>query len=394
MRTTGEHAPRRHDIDWLRVLAILLLHLFHTGMFFNTWDWHVKNPETLSSLELPMAFLHTWRMPLLFFISGIGTVLALRSRSLKAFVGERHRRLLLPAAFGMLVVVPPQIYVERLSQGQTFSSIGAFWLTVLEGTPYPAGNTSWHHLWFVVYLFVYALLAVPLLAWWRTAAGSRALDRLREILARGHGLWLLVVPLAVAQIGLRWRWPTTHNLVGDWANLTFHGLLFLFGLLVGSDERIWDRILRGRRLSLGLGVLVLGVLLVDDALGVRGGYPYFWEQLLRSGLTWLWVLAVAGYGRRYLGFRNRFLDHANEGIYPFYILHQTLIVILAYPMIRWPLGPWPKLAVLAVTSFAASWAIYALLIRPWPWVRPLFGLNPRRRPPMAPEGRRAAAAAA
>src|SRR5512145_1784281 len=113
MTPDTERTPtRRDDLDWLRVLAILVLHVFHTGMAFNSWGWHIKNAERTAILDLPMAFFHQWRMPLLFFVSGIGTILALRSRSLRGFVAERTRRLLVPLVFGMLVIVPPQIYCE------------------------------------------------------------------------------------------------------------------------------------------------------------------------------------------------------------------------------------------------------------------------------------------
>lgn len=377
---SGDHPgtlARRHDIDWLRVLAILALHVFHTGMAFNNWGWHIKNPERLPVLELPMSFLHAWRMPLLFFVSGIGTILALRSRSLLAFVGERQRRLLLPLIFGMLVVIPPQVYCERLFEGRTFTSFLAFYRTVLQGRSYPEGNTSWHHLWFVAYLFVYALLAVPLLAAWRTRSGQALLARVRARLAQGLALWWLALPIVAVQLSLRWRWPSRNNLVSDWANLAFYGLLFLFGLVVGTDAAIWHRIRERRRLSLGLGLLVLASLLVDDVMGVEGGYPYAYETSLVACLTWFWVLAAAGYACRYLTFRNRFLDYASEGIYPFYILHQTVIVVLGYPMMSWTLPAWPKFFLLLGASFLVSWAIYAALIKPWSWIRPCFGLHPR-----------------
>jgi len=373
-------SQRRHDLDWLRVLAILLLHVFHTGMFFNNWGWHIKNPDRLPVIELPMELMHLWRMPLLFFISGVGTILALRSRTILGFVRERHLRLLVPLIFGMIVIVPPQIYAERLTQGQHFASLWAFWRTVFQGVPYPEGNTSWHHLWFVLYLFFYAMLVTPLLAWGRSRSGAAFMARLRGVLASGATVWLLALPLAVTEIALRWRWPTTHNLVSDWANFSFHGLLFLYGTLIGFEERIWDHLTRYRRVSLGLAVATLGIGLIDDVRGIEGGYPYVWEYLMRSCLTWFCVLTCAGYGRRYLSFRNRFVALANEGIYPFYILHQTVIIVLAYPMIGWALAPWPKLVVLAVSSFVVSWAIYALLIRPWPCVRPFFGMKPRRGP--------------
>src|SRR5439155_689069 len=115
------------DFDWLRVVAILLLHVFHTGMLFNTWEWHIKAPHLLPVLELPMGILHALRMPLLMVVAGAGTALALQKRSVGAFARDRVKRLLLPLAFGMFVVVPPQIYAERLFRGQFSGSYLEFW---------------------------------------------------------------------------------------------------------------------------------------------------------------------------------------------------------------------------------------------------------------------------
>ena len=168
-----------------------------------------------------------------------------------------------------------------------------------------------------------------------------------------------------------------HNLVSDWANFTFQGLFFLYGILVGTDPQVWERIAAKRRVSLYLAISVLASLLVDDVLGVKGGYPYAIEYTLLSVLTWFWILAAAGYGKRYLSFRNRFVDYASEGIYPFYILHQTVIIVLGAPMMAWGLGAWPKFFLLLVTSFVASWLLYALAIRPLTWIRPLFGMKPQ-----------------
>jgi glucan biosynthesis protein C len=280
----------------------------------------------------------------------------------------------------MLVIVPPQIYCERLANGAAFSSYFEFWRTVFDLVPYPAGNTSWHHLWFVLYLFIYAALAVPVLALLRSATGARWQRAFGEFAARGPAIWLLALPVVVAQLALRWRWPTTHGLVDDWANFTFQGVFFLYGILIGTDVLVWDRITSARRISLALGLVVLGSLLVDDALGVRGGYPYGVEFTLRSFLTWFWILAAAGYGKRYLSFRNRFLDFASEGIYPFYILHQTAIIVLGSWILGSNVGAWPKFGWLLTSSFLVSWLLYAVAIRPFAWIRPLFGMKRRRRP--------------
>jgi glucan biosynthesis protein C len=370
---------RRHDLDWLRVLAILVLHIFHTGMAFNSWGWHIKNDVRLPWLDLPMAFLHVWRMPLLFLISGIGTTFALRSRGLAGFVRERHRRLLIPVLFGMLVIIPPQVFYERLFGGAHYTSFWAFYRTVLELTPYPQGNFSWHHLWFVVYLLVYSMLTVPFLALFKTRIGKQALDRARGWLGQGARIYLLILPLAAIHLTLRDAWPETHNLVADWANFAAMLLYFWSGILVASDERIWSRIEAVRRISLGLGFLTLGSLLVDDAMGVVGGYPHPIEYTLLAALSWFWIFAALGYGKHYLNSRNRVIDYANEGIYPFYILHQTVIVILGYYVISWPLGPGVKFVALLALSFAATVGVYEFLIRRWSLVRPFFGLKKRSR---------------
>ncbi|MCB1050038.1 MAG: acyltransferase family protein [Acidobacteria bacterium] len=370
---------RRYDLDWLRVLAILALHVFHCGMAFNTWGWHIKNEPLTASLDFPMAFMSTWRMPLLFLISGIGTIFALGSRQIHGFVVERHRRLLFPLAVGMLFVIPPQVYYERLFQGQTYS-FSTFYSSLFSGVPYPEGNLSWHHLWFVAYLFVYALLSLPLLAWLKKPNNVR-LTRIRAFFSVGSRIYWLFLPIALVNLSLRAYWPTRNDLIHDWANFCFHLVLFWMGLFIGTFPGIWDRIVLLRRRSLELGLITLLILMIDDLLGVDGGYIYPVEQSLRSGLTLFWVLAILGYGRQYLSFSNRFLRYANEGIYPFYILHQTVIVIMGYYVIQWPLTLWPKFLILTILSFSGTVALYEVLIRRCNFIRPLFGLKLRQTPP-------------
>ncbi len=368
---------RRHDLDWLRVLAILVLHAFHTGMAFNTWGWHIKNADLLPWLQYPMGFLHEWRMPLLFFISGVGTTFALGSRHLGGFVLERHRRLLWPLAFGMLVIIPPQVYHERLFQGARFESFWAFYRTIFTGIPYPEGNLSWHHLWFVAYLFVFSLLSLPWLAWLSRRGGKARFEAARTWLAAGHRIYLLILPLSVIQISLRRYWPTEQNLVADWANFSFQLFHFWAGIFVASHPGIWKTIEEIRRRSLGLAFVTLGLMLIDDAMGMEHGYVYPVEYFGRSCVTWFWILSALGYAKHYLNFRNRFLNYANEGIYPFYILHQTVIIVLGYHLITWPFGPVVKLLLLGGLSFAVSVLLYELGIRRWNIMRVCFGLKPR-----------------
>ncbi|MBF5043337.1 acyltransferase [Aggregicoccus sp. 17bor-14] len=366
---------RRPDLDWLRVFCIAVLLAYHVGMFFVTWDWHLKNPQLLPVLEPVMDVLHVVRMPLLMLVSGAGTAFALRRRSLGAFARDRVKRLGVPVLFGILAVVPPQIYVERVYKGQFHGSFLAFWPSVLRGQAYPAGNTSWHHLWFVAYLLTYCLLALPLFAWLGRAAGRAALARLERGLARPGALLLLFLPLAALRIALR-RYPETHALFDDPKLWSSYGYLFLVGHLLGRMPGLFDRLAAQRHLHLGAFALLLAALLPEAE------FPFPFEHLATWAMAWSGMLAALGYARHHVRTARPWLQHAQGLAYPFYIWHQTVILVLAYGLLRWSpaLGPWARFALLLAASGGVSWALSEAVARV-PLLRPLFGLGPARRRP-------------
>lgn len=386
---------RRHDLDWLRVLAILLLLYFHTAMIFaSDLGWHIKNEETSQLLREANYFLSRWRMPLLFLISGIGTSFALRRRTAREYVAERTRRLLVPVVFGILVVVPPQIYIERIANGAEFGSFLSFFPTVFTTGPYPHGNLSWHHLWFVVYLFLYSLAALPLFLHLRRDGGriARAVERRLS----GLGLYALALPLGAVLAGLAVRWRGPQNIVDDWAFLLYYFLFFVYGYLFATAEASWTAIERRRQSSLALAIGATTATFTIRWSGAAPPLEYSVEQVLfhlLQGLNaWAWVLAILGYGKRYLDRPSRLLQRANEGIYPFYIVHQTVIILVGYPVIQTGDGIVAKYLVVSTVSLILSWATVELLIRPFALTRFLFGMRPMRTPvhagnPLHEEGR-------
>jgi hypothetical protein len=386
MSIPSERPERRYELDWLRVFAILLLHVFHSGMAYVKWDWHVKNGASSATLEELMYFLHQWRMPLLFLISGAGTRFALGFRTGGMYAAERVKRLLVPVIFGMLVIVPPQIYFERLQQGQPFHSFWQFYPHVFLHGPYPRGNLSWHHLWFVVYLLCYSLVALPLFLHWRGARGKRQTEWLSQLFARPGVLLLGGLPLALIQAALRPAWPATNDLLHDWANHGFYLTFFIYGFLICSDERFWRALEAQRKAALQLACLTMLLSLVIrwNGLEPRHGHTAAYRLYLALGgfNSWFWVLAVLGYGLRHLKFNNRLLQYANEGIYPFYILHQTLIVMVAFYVVQTRDEVWLKYVFTLGLSFLATLAIYEFLVRPFNVTRFLFGMKPLR--PHAP----------
>ena len=162
---------REYGLDWLRVIAFVVLIGYHTSAYFAPWPWPVKNPETSDWLSWVMIFFNRWRLPLLFFVSGAGTWFNLQRRGYREFAFERLRRLLLPLVFGMFVIVPPQVYVERVLAGRHYGSYFEFWGTIFTLVLYPKGNLTCHHLWFLPYILTYSLLGLPLFAMFRSPAG-------------------------------------------------------------------------------------------------------------------------------------------------------------------------------------------------------------------------------
>ena len=371
-------ARREYGLDWLRVIAFAILIAYHACMFFVPWDWHVKNPETSEPLTWVMLFFNRWRLPLLFFISGAGVCFSLRRRSFGQFAAERIRRLLLPLAFGMFVIVPPQIYFERLYRGQAVGSYWAFWKTVFDFVPYPEGSLSWHHLWFVAYILVYSLLCIPLFALLKSAAGRGFVEALARAAERPGLIYLINLPNIAVALWLEPRWPTTHNLVADWANFTGSLLTFLWGFIVCGNARFLGLVERKRREFLILAVVMTFVFYVLRFTDWR----QTWSPTARLRVGVLagaylgmgWIFALVGWSRARLNRESRALRYANSAVYPFYIAHQTITVTLGYYMIQWnaPIGV--KLPLLAAGTFFGSWVVFELARRN-PVSRALMGIK-------------------
>ena len=293
--TTPAVSTRYDFLDWLRVIAIFVLLFYHTGMLFVGWSWHVQNAEVLTALQFPMGIAHRLRMPLLFVIAGAGMWFALGNRHGGGLVRERSLRLLLPLVAGMLLIVPPQIYFERLFRGQWDGGyLSFFFERVLQFQPYPKGDFSWHHLWFVAYLYVYVFLLLPLLLWWRSA---------KKAVKPGVWLYALAIPLAVNEAILKPLYPESHKLIGDWYIFNHYLLLTLYGCLLASMRDAWDWFATRRQLSLGLALIVFGTAMLLFETGViERDTPA--DALVANVFTWTSLMAFIGYGRRYLSFCN------------------------------------------------------------------------------------------
>jgi glucans biosynthesis protein C len=359
---------RYEFLDWLRVIAIFVLLFFHTGMLFVGWGWHIVNAETIPYLELPMDLAHRLRMPLLFVVAGAGMWFALQRRTGAALVRERTLRLLVPAIIGMFLIVPPQVFVERITHGQWSGGYLDFLVQrVFQFRPYPAGDFSWHHLWFIIYLYVYVLLLLPALLWWRHT---------RPAIRPGVWIFTLALPLCLNEVLLKPLFPERHNLVSDWYIFNHYLLFTACGFILASTQGVWDWLAERRHWSLGFGLGSLSVLLSLFEMGVtEPDTPT--DSILAILFTWFSLLAFLGYGRRHLSFGNRLLSWARDASYPVYILHQSVIIVIAYWIIQQPWAPWTKYWLVLGATLAICVVLYELVLRHFAALRVAFGIKRR-----------------
>jgi hypothetical protein len=375
---------RRPDLDWLRVSAFALLILYHCGMAWSGWPWHLTSPDSLAWLREAMRFVNRWRMPLLFMVSGGAIMLALGSRTPGVFMRDRLHRLLLPLAFAMIVIVPPQVYLERHYYGQ-FTGSFLDWLPhMFDGGAYPKGNLSWHHLWFLAYVLIFTFALLPYFLWARSAQGRRVQDGFAQVMARFGLHWSMALPLAAS---ILWLAPLSRNVngvAGDWHGLAYYGVLVVYGAFLFGSPRLMATLNAQRWLALVIGVTAYATLYGVYFAGTivlkltPAERPLF---ALLSGLnTMAWLFAIVGFANRHLTTRPVFIARATEGVYAFYILHQTVTVIAVYGILQLAVAPAVGFALAVLATLLGTSVLYFGLILPLRWLHPLFGMAASRRP--------------
>lgn len=375
-----ESAERLWYLDWLRVFAMFGIFLFHNARFYDVFtDWHVKNASTGLGPSILVAFMDAWIMPLFFVIAGAGTYYALKFRTPGQFIKERSLRLLVPFIFGMFVIVAPQAYFQAISHGEQLGGYSFFQLYRLYIQYLP--ELQWFHLWFLAYLFVFSLIALPVLLPFGKDSKS-VIVRAASVLDRSKP-WalvpLFVIAIAIIDILIS---PTSFwgsRGTGGW-NIVSYILFFVFGYLIFSNTRLLEIIKRRCWFFLGAGIVFSGLalLFVDQYVETEsyfGTASYNLAHLIRSMNSWAWMLAFTGIVGRFLNFNNRFLSYANKAVLPFYVLHQTIIISIGFYVVQWDIGVGLKYLTISTASFAAIMLIYELLVRRINILSFLFGMR-------------------
>jgi len=388
----GTLGERRYDLDWVRIGAFMLLIFYHVGMYYVTWDWHVKSPHSSETIEPLMMLTSPWRLSLLFLISGVATGYLLDRQGVRGFLGQRSIRLLVPLLFGMAVIVPPQSYlqvVEKAGYAGSYVDFLRLYFSAYHG--FCKGSDclilpTWNHLWFVAYLWVYTVVlyvGVRLIP--GISAGLRGFAEHR-LTGVGVLLWPAAY-LVIARFALVDLFPANHALVGDWYNHAVYGAIFLLGFSLAGTRAPWIALERVRWGALGVAVLGWAYL-----CAYKGIYEHASEVPRLAWMTarviygveqWSAIAAVLGFARRHLVHDSAARRYLTTAIFPVYILHQTIIVVCAHSLQPAHIDPGVEGPLLVLVTAALSFLGYEA-IRRIRWVRPLFGLAVESEPPAAP----------
>ncbi len=375
---------RRYDLDWLRVIAFLILIYFHSAIIFVPGGLPViQNADVSTGLEVFVDISSQFRLALLFFISGVGVSFARKRRTIRQFVAERSKRLIIPFAIGLFIIVPPMVYTEKLFLGEFTGSFFNFYPQFFTDGVYPVGNLSWHHFWFIAYLFIYSLMGILVFSWMENKGKKKVETILRRL--SGYRIYGFVAILLVTEIPLRAIFPGFRDLIHDWASFSHWFLLFIAGYVVANNESILDNTTRLRFLSLFgavLSITLCYLLFGQMSLKVDLNDPllipkYLVYCVIRMTMVWCCILTCLGFASRYLRFSNPALAFLNEAVYPLFILHLTIITFIGYWVVDQPWSLSVKYLVLTTGTIVTTLLIYQWFIRPYNGMRLLFGVKPK-----------------
>jgi glucan biosynthesis protein C len=387
-------ASRLYFLDWLRIAAFGVLIVYHVGMYYVSWDFHVKSPAAGPTLEPWMRMSSPWRLSLLFLVSGAATSLMLLRGAGGGFMRGRSTRLLLPLVFGMLVIVPPQPYfevVQKAGYGGSYLEFLGLYFTGYGGFCRNGQCLilpTWNHLWFVAYLWVYTLLLWALLR-----LRPNALDALARVAARAlAGPALIALPiaaLALVRIALGARFPSTHALVDDWFNHAMYFGMFVTGAVFARAPGIWPRLEQWRWFGLGVAAAAWVAIYFYAGLYNAKTAPE-WLRVVYASMQWCAIVAAIGFAHRHLNRDHRLRRYLTEAVFPVYIVHQTFIIVLTQLLAPLHWSPAYEGPLLVTATFALSFASFEA-VRRLRVLRPWFGLAPLPAPERA-QPRDAAAA--
>jgi hypothetical protein len=355
----------------------------------------IQNEDLSLEITIFFFFIHIWHMPLFFFLAGMSTFYSLNFRTEINYVKDRFKRLFLPFLFGIFIVVPPIVYYEQLTLwGNTKRDTAKFYGSYFEFYPhfFEWGTFHWYHLWFILYLFIISLIALPLFLNLKIATGKQQSSMIAQYFGKGKRILLFALPLILINVSLRRIFPGNYSIINDWAQIFSYFVLFIYGFLIVGDIRFEKSFSRNKTLALVLAVITSFLVLViliysfivsnnssinktnDTAMSDFIGNAIFWT--LFSFCGWCWLITFFGYGRNYLTKKYSLISHLNEIALPFYILHHTAIIIIGFYVLQWGTTVLGKYLIITSSALFIT-LLLCELIKTNNITRIIFGMRPK-----------------
>ena len=391
IKETIETKPgRRYDIDALRVFATVLTIVFHTAMLFayGIGGYFIQNNELSLEMMIFVLFVDIWHMPLFFFLAGMSTSYSLKFRTGTEYLKERIKRIVIPLIFGILIVIPPITYFMRIAWwSDTRYDTRNFYGTFIEFYPlFFVTGFDWYHLWFIGYLFILSLVALPLFLRWNKEEGKKKVSSIAEKYGKGKKIFLFALPLIIINVGLRWLFPGfSKYFIDDWAHVLFYLMIFIYGFLIIRDIRFEDSIDRNRKLALILGIItsIIWLLLVFIIILFYASFTplilliwYIAVYVALSFCSWCWLIAIYGYGKKLLTQPNSIINYLSKIALPIYIIHLTVIIAIGFYVLQWEAHWAVKFLVVSISSVFLT-ILLCILIKTNNITRFIFGMRPK-----------------
>ncbi|MHA2284203.1 MAG: acyltransferase family protein [Promethearchaeota archaeon] len=338
---TDELVERKYYLDWLRIIAILLVFLYHSTMFFGSEPWHLKNNVVDSNIStFTYAFLTVLGMPLFFFIAGLSTFMAFsvmekRNIENRKYISIRFVRLMIPFFVGIVSHIPLQIYLERVNAGAFSGSFLDFYLIeYFNGIYENGGNFAifGNHLWFLVILFLFSLVTMNFFLFLRKEKNQAKIASFLE-----NPLVLFLFPVLILLSELIQALLDTPLVFGGW-NLFSHLFFYIFGFILAFNQQLMETL--GKHVKMIFGIMAIAitltflmiVLLFNGIIRFRDVEVVFFA--IRVTFAWSGVMFILWLGNRYLNRDSKNRKFLNELVLPFYILHQTVLIVLGFFIIQ------------------------------------------------------------
>lgn len=343
---------RRYDIDWLRVIAIGLLLIYHIAIIFQPWAMFIgfiRSEEAVEELWKPMTMLNVWRIPLLFFVSGMGLYFAMKKRNWKQLFFERGKRILLPFVFGYFAITPIHMYIFQEYYNMPLSYY-----------------SSSGHLWFLGNIFVYVILLSPLFIYLKKNDNGKLKKLISKVMSNAIGP-LIISVFFMLEVSL--VKPQLFELYAqNWHGFFIGILSFFFGFIfVYTGSVFWQTVSKWKWLYISIATMLFIIRFT--------GLASISNMYLTSIESISWILGVFGIGFSYLNKPSELLSYLSKAVYPVYIIH--MFVLYAGALLILPLDLHPMLKFISITlfTFIVCFLIYEFILKRINVLRPLFGLN-------------------